>query len=107
MEQMITRASSLGIIRHDVQHKRIQLAVENAAKADHDVFKSVRILHQGEFNPKREAEVLKVIQDKKMAEHSHHDRIDSRIRVELKQAEQMDPKSDEFKKRMAFKRLDL
>jgi hypothetical protein len=44
---MVTRASSLNNLRHDLHHKRIIKGTEKAVKAGNDVFKSVKILHQG------------------------------------------------------------
>ena len=53
MEQMVIRASSLNNLRHDLHHKRVIQGTEKATKASNDVFKSVKILHQGEIDPKQ------------------------------------------------------
>jgi hypothetical protein len=71
MEQMVIKASSLNNLRHDLHHKRVQVATDNAIKANNEVFKTVKILHhQNEVD----AKILKEVKEK-----AGHSRINSWI----------------------------
>lgn len=56
---MIAKASSLGTIKHEIHTRRVQVASENVDKVSSDVFRTVKILHQGQFNAEKEAKIYR------------------------------------------------
>lgn len=56
-DQMVSRASSLGTIKQEFHSRRIPIVPDNADKMNSEVFRSVKILHQGQFNAEKEAKL--------------------------------------------------
>ncbi len=49
----------MGVLKHDLQNRRIQIISENGKMIEEGVFKSVKILHQSQFDAQKEAKHLK------------------------------------------------
>jgi hypothetical protein len=91
-DKLVARASSLGVIKQDLHHRRVQMISENVGKViESDVFKSVKILHQNPFNVQKEVKTERELREKQH-EPSHHDKIDNRIKIELRHGEHLETK---------------
>jgi galactitol-specific phosphotransferase system IIB component len=81
MDRMVSKVASLNNLRHDLHHKRVQQVTDNAVKANSDLFKTSKILHHVEMDPKQEVKALREMKEKVGQQHS---RINSWINEELK-----------------------